>query len=265
MGRTIAIANQKGGVGKTTTAANLGGALAEVGQRVLLVDLDPRADLTSYFGVNTAELEGMVYEAIFGEEGGLKEVVVEVGQRPGVPEAGSEGELWLAPADIDLAGAGLLLSEMDFGERQEVVREAIAAVAGDYDFVLIDLAPGLEMLSVAGIAAAEEVIVPQQCSFLALHGLRQIETSIERLQEVNPALKMCGVLLTMHDRRTTHHREVIELVREAFGDVVFKAVIPQTIRVQDAAIAHQPITEYDPRSEVAQLYRAAVQEVLDRG
>ncbi len=264
MGRVIAVANQKGGVGKTTTAANLGGALAEVGQRVLLVDLDPRADLTSYFAVNTEELEGMVYEAIFGEEGGIAEVVVELGEMGGSGEE-SQGWLWLAPADIDLAGAGLLLSEMGFGERQEVVRGAIEAVAGDYDFVLIDLAPGLELLSVAGLAAAEEVIVPQQCSFLALHGLRQIETSIERLQEVNPALKMCGVLLTMHDRRTIHHREVIELVREAFGDVVFKAVIPQTIRVQEAAIAHQPITEYDPRSEVAQLYRAVVQEVLDRG
>ena len=255
MARIIGVANQKGGVGKTTTVANVGGALAEAGERVLLIDLDPRADLTSYFGVDTSEVEATVYEGIFGGGAGLGDVAVEAGERG----------LRVVPADMDLAGAALVLGEMEFAQRQAVVRGAIAEVAENYDFVLIDLAPGLEVLSVAGLGAADEVIVPQQCSFLALHGLRQVEASITRLQEANAKLKVCGILLTLQDRRTVHHREVIEMVREGFGELVFKTVIPQTIRVQDAAIAHQPITEYDPRSEVAELYRAVVREVLQRG
>ncbi len=255
MARIIAIANQKGGVGKTTTTANLGGALAEMGEKVLIVDLDPRADLTSYFGVDGAGLEATVYEALFTEEVGMSEVVV--------PVAGDEFEL--VPADIDLAGASLLLGEMAFAERQEVVGSAVQEVAAEYDFVLMDLPPGLELLAVAGLGAADEVIVPQQCSFLALHGLRHVENSIERLHEVKPELKICGILLTMQDRRTVHHRQVIEMVRDGFGELAFETVIPQTIRLQDAAIAHQPITQYDSRSEAANLYRAVAQEVRKRG
>jgi chromosome partitioning protein len=255
MARIIAVANQKGGVGKTTTVANVGGALVEEGEKVLLVDLDPRADLSSYFGVNPREGEATTYEAIFAEGVGLGDVAVEVGEKG----------LRVAAADMDLAGAALVLGEMRFAQRQRVVREAIGKVAEEHDFVLIDLAPGLELLSVAGLGAADEVIIPQQCSFLALHGLRQVEATIARLQEANRKLKVCGILLTMHDRRTVHHREVIEMVREGFGDLVFETVIPQTIRLQDAAIAHEPISEYDPRSEVAELYRAVVREVLERG
>jgi len=254
MSRIIAVANQKGGVGKTTSCANLGGALAEVGQTVLFVDMDARGDLTSYFGVGTAELAATVYEGLFEDSVAISEIVVDVGSG-----------LELAPADIDLAGAALLLPNMEFAERQEMVREALAEVGESYDFVLLDLPPGLELLSVAALGAADEVIIPQQCSFLALHGLRQVNDSIERTQEANPNLRICGILLTMQDRRTVHHRQVIRMVREAFGELVFDTMIPQTIRFQDAAIAHQTIIEYDPSSEAAEVYRAVAQEVLERG
>ncbi len=254
MSRIIAVANQKGGVGKTTSCANLGGALAEMGRSVLLVDMDARGDLSSYFGVGTEGREATVYEALFDESVEMGEIVVEVG-----------GGLEVAAADIDLAGAALLLADMEFGERQQVVKEGLAGVGERYDFVLLDLPPGLELLSVAALGAADEVIIPQQCSFLALHGLRQVQKSIERLQEVNAKVRICGILLTMQDRRTVHHREVMRMVREAFGELVFDTVIPQTIRFQDAAIAHQTITEYDRNSEAAKVYRAVAQEVLERG
>ena len=254
MRRIIAVANQKGGVGKTTSCANLGGALAELGHSVLLVDMDGRGDLSSYFGMESGGLEATVYEALFDESVEMGEIVVEVGSG-----------LEVAPANIDLAGAALLLADMEFGERQQVVKEGLAGVGESYDFVLLDLPPGLELLSVAALGAADEVIIPQQCSFLALHGLRQVQKSIERLQEVNAKLRICGILVTMQDRRTVHHREVIRMLREAFGELVFDTMIPQTIRFQDAAIAHQTITEYDPNSEAAKVYRAVAQEVLERG
>jgi len=261
MNRIIAVANQKGGVGKTTSCANLGGGLAEMGQSVLLVDMDARGDLSSYFGVASNELEATVYEALFDESVKLSDIVVEVGKR----RQGEGNRLDVAPADINLAGATLLLANMEFAERQQVVKEGLVEVGKSYDFVLLDLPPGLEMLSVAALGAANEVIIPQQCSFLALHGLRQVNDSIKRLQEVNAKLRICGILLTMQDRRTVHHREVIRMVREAFGELVFDTMIPQTIRFQDAAIAHQTIMEYDPSSEAAKVYRAVAQEVLERG
>ena len=254
MSRIIAVANQKGGVGKTTSCANLGGALAEVGESVLLVDMDARGDLTSYFGVGPGEGTATVYEGLFDDSVAIDEIVVEVGSG-----------LELAPADIDLAGAALLLADMEFADRQGIVKEGLAKVGESYDFVLLDLPPGLELLSVAALGAADEVIIPQQCSFLALHGLRQVKGSIERMQEANVDLHICGVLLTMQDRRTVHHREVIRMVREAFGELVFDTMIPQTIRFQDAAIAHQTIIEYDASSEAAAVYRAVAQEVLERG
>jgi len=254
MSRIIAVANQKGGVGKTTSCVNLGGALAELAQKVLLVDMDARGDLSSYFGIGTEGLEATVYQGLFDESIEMDEIVVEVGNG-----------LEVAPADIDLAGAALLLPNMEFAERQQVVKEGLAGVGESYDLVLLDLPPGLELLSVAALGAANEVIIPQQCSFLALHGLRQVQKSIERLQEANTKLRICGILLTMQDRRTVHHREVIRMVREAFGELVFDTMIPQTIRFQDAAIAHQTIMEYDPSSEAAEVYRAVAQEVLERG
>lgn len=254
MSRIIAVANQKGGVGKTTSCVNLGGGLVELGQKVLMVDMDARGDLGSYFGIGSDEVKATVYEALFDESVEMGEIVVEV--RSG---------LEVAPANIDLAGAALLLANMEFAERQRVVNEGLAEVGERYDLVLLDLPPGLELLSVAALGAADEVIIPQQCSFLALHGLRQVQKSIERLQEINAKVRICGILLTMQDRRTTHHRQVIRMVREAFGELVFDTVIPQTIRFQDAAIAHQTIMEYDPSSEAAKVYRAVAQEVLERG
>ncbi len=254
MARTIAVSNQKGGVGKTTTVANLGAALSEMGQRVLIVDLDSRGDLGVHFGVGGAELDTTVYEGIFAEEVGFEEVIIHV------EEAGID----LAPATRELAGAELILGDMAPADRGEVVAEALAPVQSRYDFIIIDTAPGLHLLLVATLAAASEVIIPQQASYLALHGLREITGNIEQLRQMGPRVSICGILLTMQDRRTIHHRQVIHMVREGFGELVFDTVVPATIRFQEAPASGQPITQYAPNSEAAQVYRQIAREVVER-
>lgn len=255
MARTIVVANQKGGVGKTTTVANLGAALAEIGQRVLLVDLDPRGDLSVHFGVTTEESGATVYEALFEEGIGLEEVIVRV-EAVGVE---------VALADINLAGAEWILVDMAPGERQQVVAEALDPVGNSYDFILIDTGPGLHLLSLSALAAADEVIIPQECSYLAVQGLRQITDNIKQMQEIKPGLKICGILLTMHDRRTIHHQQVIEMVRAAFGELVFNTVIPRTVKFQESPVSGQPITKYAASSEAAEVYRNIAKEVIERG
>ncbi len=255
MARIIAVCNQKGGVGKTTTVVNLGAALAESNERVLTVDLDPRADLSAHLGVETMDEGVTIYEGVFDDGVGVEEVILRV----------EEVGLDVAPANTNLAGADLLLSEMAPGERRAVLRTALAGVQKRYDFILIDTAPGLHLLTVCGLGAADEVLIPQQCSFLALHGLRQIAENIQQMREMKPDLRICGVLLTMQDRRTIHHREVIRMVREGFGDIVFETVIPSTIRFQEAPASGEPITKYAAKSEAAEAYRAVAREVIERG
>ena len=255
MARTIAVANQKGGVGKTTTVVNLGAALAEVGERVVVVDLDPRGDATAYLGLAGRVEEDTVYEALF-EEGVEVEQVMRHAEGAGID---------VAPANERLAGAELVLGEMSAGERQEVVRGALAPLQERYDFILMDTGPGLHLLLVPALAAADEVIVPQQCSYLALHGLRQISANIEQMREIRPELKLCGILLTMQDRRTVHHRQVIEMVRAGFGEVVFRTVIPSTIKVQESPAAGRTILQYAPRTEAALAFREVAREVIERG
>lgn len=255
MARTMVVANQKGGVGKTTTVANLAAALTEMEKKVAVIDLDPRGDLSAYLGVGVGGAGGTVYEAVFEEAVSMEDVLVRVG----------EMRVDVAPANRDLAGAELLLAQMTPGRRQEVLRQALAPMQEGYDFILIDTGPGLHLLSVPALAAADEVIVPQQCSYLALHGLRQIAENIQQMRQVRPDLKICGILLTMQDRRTVHHRQVIEMVREGFGELVFDTVIPSTIKFQESPAAGQPITRYAPRSEAARAYREAAKEVIERG
>ncbi len=254
MARTIAVSNQKGGVGKTTTVANLGAALSEMGQRVLVVGLDSRGDLGVHFGVSGAEVDATVYEGMFAEEVGFEEVIIHI----------EEARVDLAPATRELAGAELILGDMAVVERREVVAEALAPVQDRYDFIILDTAPGLHLLLVAALAAAREVIIPQQASYLALHGLREITESIQQLRRMGPRLSICGILLTMQDRRTVHHRQVIHMVREGFGELVFNTVVPATIRFQEAPANGQPITQYAPNSEAAQVYRQIAREVMER-
>jgi len=256
MSRTIFVCNQKGGVGTTTTAVNLGGALAEGGWRVLLVDLDPRADLSAYVGVSLAAGERSVYEALFDDSVDIEDVIVETGC------VGLE----LAPATIDLAGAEILLTDRPAEQRHSAVADALSSVQDGYDYLIADSPPGLQLLSIAALAAFSEVLVPQQCSFIALHGLRQLTQNIERIRaELNPGLRICGIVMTMQDRRTIHNRQVIDMVRDGFGDLVMKTVIPTTIRLQEAAAAGEPITAYDPAGPAAEAYRKLTKEVIARG
>ncbi len=256
MSRTIAVCNQKGGVGKTTTVVNLGAGLGLRDKKVLLIDLDPRGDLSQYLGLNPGEDEHTIYDALFDEDITLDEVTA--------PTAFDD--MAIAPANIDLSGAEILLLQQDAPGRHAFVEQCIATVQNDYDFILIDSPPGLQMLTISSLAGADEVIVPQQTSFLALHGLRQLQESVERVtEELNAELRITGILMTMQDRRTIHNQQVIDMVRDGFGDLVFDAVIPTTVRVQEAAAAGQPIIEYDPDNPAAEAYQKLAQEVIDRG
>jgi len=256
MGRIIAVSNQKGGVGKTTTTINLGAALVADGHTVLLVDLDPRADMSAYLGIPADDGRYTVYDALFAEGVGLRDAVSQT----------SIAGLQIVPATADLAGAEMLLMG-DFADRRTlVVRDSIVPMAAEYDFVLIDTPPGLQLLSVGAVVAAEELIIPQQCSFLALHGLRQLSRNIERAQEqLNPTLRICGIVMTMQDRRTIHNRQVIDMVRQRFGDMVFDTIIPTTVRLQEAVAAQEAIISYDPECAAAAAYRSLAHEVVARG
>ncbi len=255
MPRIIAVANQKGGVGKTSMAVNLGAALAETGAKVLLVDLDPRADLSGYLGVSLPAEASSVYDALFDASVPLAEVVV----------ATSAPNLELAPATIDLAGGEMVMMQRPAEQRHTVVADALKSLKSAHDYVIMDSPPGLQLLAIAALVAADEVLVPQQCSFLALHGLRQLAQSVERVQQdLNPKLRICGIVMTMQDRRTIHNRQVIEMVREGFGDLVMDTVIPTTVRMQEAAAAGEPITAYDPSGAAAVAYRELAKEVIAR-
>ena len=254
MARLIAVINQKGGVGKTTTAVNLAAALAQRGKRVALVDLDPRADLTSYLGLAPVSGEDTIYESLFGAGPAPADLM-----RPLEPPG-----LFAAPASTDLVGAEMLLMQRPAAERFSGSTAALRDLSAAYDFLLLDSPPGLQMLSLCALSAAREVIIPQQCSFLALHGLRQIIENIDRMRQVNVELRLSGILLTMQDRRTVHSRQVVDMVREAFGQTVFQTIIPMSVRYQEAAAAGQPICLYAPRGPHAAAYASVAQELLKR-
>lgn len=256
MSRLLAVCNQKGGVGKTTTTANLAVALGELGYRVLMLDLDPRADLTSAFGLDGERLTATIYEALFDNTVSLLDVAVVLPCCERVT---------LAPASSHLAAAELLLVQRAPGQRERVVAQALEPVREAFDFVLMDTPPGLNLLAINALAAAGEVLAPQQCSFIALHGLRQLDRTIAGVREgINPGLRWCGIVATMRDSRTIHHREVLALMREAFGGLLFETVIPASIRFQEAPVAALPVVTYAPHSPGAIAYMALAKEILHR-
>lgn len=251
MPRTIAIANQKGGSGKTTTAANLGAALAELGQRVLLIDMDPQGNLTTYLGLEVEDLPRTVYNSLV-ERVDLNDVL----QRGVLPNVD------LVPANIDLCAAEIqLVAEMG---REKVLSQRLKSIKDDYDFILIDCSPSLGILVVNALTAADEVIVPLQCSFLALRGLGMLVETIEKVSgRINAGVHLSGIVLTMHDPRTLHSREVEELTRKRFPDLVYQTVIHRSVRFDEAPVEGQPITTYaGGATKGAVEYRALAQEVL---
>jgi chromosome partitioning protein len=251
MTKIYALVNQKGGVGKTTTAVNLGAYLAQAGQRVLIVDADPQANATSSLGLDKYQLEHTIYDALVREMS-IKCVILR----------SPELEIFLAPSSPALAGAEVeLVGEL---AREYRLKQALEPAAGAYDYVLIDCPPSLSLLTVnALVAAASGVIIPIQCEYLALEGLTQLHQTIELVRSrLNPALVIRGMLMTMFDGRTNLAQQVVDEVRRHFGDRVFGAIIPRNVRLSEAPSYGRPISTYAPRSAGAVAYAALAREVL---
>ena len=247
--RVLAVANQKGGVGKTTTAVNLGAALAELGYRVLVVDLDPQGNATTGLGVNARNLDTSVYDVI------LHDVPIE-----DCIEPTNLRNLFLVPATIDLAGAEIEL--VPAFSRELRLKRALSSVLTDFDFLLIDCPPSLGLLTVNALAAANEVAVPIQCEYYALEGLGQLLSNIERVRaNLNPELSVTTIIMTMFDARTRLAEQVVDEVRRHFGDRVCRSVVPRTVRLSEAPSFGQPIVVFDPTSRGATAYRELAKEV----
>lgn len=247
--RVMAVANQKGGVGKTTTAVNLGAALAEMGYRVLVVDLDPQGNATTGLGINARTLETSIYDVLMREVP-LEDCIEPTGLR----------NLFVSPATIDLAGAEIEL--VPAFSRELKLRRALAHVLDDFDFVLIDCPPSLGLITVNGLAAATEVLVPIQCEYYALEGLGQLLRNVQLVQSnLNPVLDVSRIILTMYDARTKLAEQVADEVRQHFGEKVCRNIVPRTVRLSEAPSFGQPITLFDPTSRGAIAYRELAKEV----
>lgn len=251
--KIIAIINQKGGVGKSTTAVNLSAALGEMGRQVLLVDLDPQGNTSSGLGIDKREVEYCIYDAL------LNDVPIEQIIIPDVCEG-----LDLCPATINLAGAEVeLVSEM---ARENRLKDAVGVMRGRYDYIFIDCPPSLGLLTVNALVAADKLLIPIQCEFYALEGVTKLLDSMKRVKSrLNPSLDIFGVLLTMYDGRTTLSKQVVAEVRNFFGKTVFETLIPRTVKLSEAPSYGQPITQYDPTGKGALSYKDLAKEVIARG
>jgi chromosome partitioning protein len=248
--RTIAIVNQKGGVGKSTTAVNLGASLALMGQRVLLIDADPQGNTTTGVGIDKRTVDNDTY-AVLLDDVALAEAVL----------ATDVENLWLLPATLALAGAEVELVAAP--EREHRLRAAIATVAGRYDYILIDCPPSLGLLTVNALSAAREIIIPVQAEYYALEGLSQLTTIVERVQDgLNPDVRILGVLITMFDGRTRLAVEVLDEVHRFFPERVFHTQIPRNIRLSEAPSYGKPAVLFDPKSRGAQAYIALARETI---
>lgn len=252
MGRTIAIANQKGGVGKTTTAINLSACLAEKGKKVLAVDMDPQGNMTSGLGVDKDSVENTIYNLIIGESK-MEEVLIK-----DVLE-----NLDIIPTNIDLSGAEIEL--LDVEEKEYIVRNEIDKIKDNYDFIIIDCPPSLSMLTINAMTTADSVLVPIQCEYYALEGLSQLIHTIELVKErLNPGLEMEGVVFTMYDARTNLSLQVVENVKDNLNQTIYKTIIPRNIRLAEAPSYGMPINKYDSKSTGADSYRRLAEEVINK-
>jgi chromosome partitioning protein len=251
--RIIALCNQKGGVGKTTSTINLGAALAEFGRRVLLVDFDPQGALSVGLGIQPHQLERTTYDLLMERRVGIDEVLLKTGV------AGMD----LLPSNIDLSAAEVqLVNEV---AREQSLARSLAPVRNEYDFILVDCQPSLGLLTVNALTASDGVIIPLECEFFSLRGVALLIDTIDKVQQrLNPNLRLEGILATMYDGRTLHGREVFTRVLEAFGDKVFDTVISRTVRFPETTVAGEPITSWAPTSNGAVAYRELAMEVLSR-
>jgi chromosome partitioning protein len=251
--RVVAICNQKGGVGKTTSTINLGAALAEYGRRVLLVDFDPQGALSVGLGVASHHLDRTIYNLIM-EQGVPVDEVVRPTSVPGMD---------LLPSNIDLSAAEVqLVTEVG---REQALGRTLHPLLARYDFVLVDCQPSLGLLTINALACADGVLIPLECEFFSLRGVALLMDTIDKVRErLNPKLTITGILATMYDPRTLHAREVMARVVEAFGDTVFDAVISRTVRFPETTVVGEPITRWAPKSAGANAYRALAREVIAR-
>jgi chromosome partitioning protein len=251
--RIIAMCNQKGGVGKTTSTINLGAALAEFGRRVLLVDFDPQGALSVGLGMSPHTLERTTYDLLMSREVHVEDVLIKTSV-PGMD---------LMPSNIDLSAAEVqLVNEV---AREQTLSRVLTPVVDDYDFVLIDCQPSLGLLTINALTAAHGVIVPLECEYFSLRGVALLMDTIDKVRDrLNPRLRLEGILATMYDGRTTHGREVFSRVVEAFGDDVYDSVVSRTVRFPETTVAGQPITTWAPSSSGASAYRTLAMEVISR-
>jgi chromosome partitioning protein len=252
MPRVLAVVNQKGGVGKTTTTVNLAAALAQAGRRVLLVDVDPQGNATMGSGVDKRTRARTVYHALLG-----------LGELSGIRVRAERGGYDLVPANRELAGAEVELVELP--SRETRLKAALERVAADYDYILIDCPPSLSLLTVNALAAAHRVLIPMQCEYYALEGLSDLVGTIKRVRaNLNPALDIAGLLRTMYDPRNTLSQQVSRELEAHFGDKVFRTLVPRNVRLAEAPSYGVPAVLWDPSSKGAQAYMALAGEVLER-
>ena len=253
MGRIIAIANQKGGVGKTTTAINLSASLASLGKKVLALDLDPQGNMTSGLGVDKDQVENSVYDLIIGQTGIEECICKEVIEN-----------LDVLPSNINLSAAEIELIGVE--NKEYIIRNEMEKIKDRYEFVIIDCPPALSMLTINAMTTADSVLVPIQCEYYALEGLSQLIHTINLVQErLNPALVIEGVVFTMYDARTNLSLQVVENVKDNLDQTIYKTIIPRNIRLAEATSYGMPINLYDPKSTGAESYLLLAEEVIHKG
>ncbi|MBO4478367.1 MAG: ParA family protein [Lachnospiraceae bacterium] len=253
MSRVIGIANQKGGVGKTTTAINLSACLAEKGKKVLLIDLDPQGNATSGFGLERGKIENTVYQLLISDDLSIKDCI----------QKDVQENVDVLPSDVNLSGAEIEL--IGIKRKEFILKKKLEPVRDDYDFVIIDCPPSLNMLTVNALTTADSVLVPIQCEYYALEGLSLLLHTISLVKKrLNASLEVEGVVFTMYDSRTNLSLQVVENVKDNLKQNVYKTIIPRNVRLAEAPSHGLPINKYDPKSTGADGYRSLAQEVIDR-